>query len=285
MLGNRAADGFSGTAGSGRRPRYGDPRPHRGELDAVGRDDRSVAAPIGGRGLADDVVEGPAEGPEAGEPDVQADIRDAAVRLAQQEHGPLHPATLQVAVRGLPEGGTEASAEVGFGHVRDGGDRTHVERLRVRPIHRIAGAEQPAVQVLDVSTHPATLAHVTRRGIGSRIGVAPGGAPFVIYHSEPRDGAIDLEVCAPVGPAIPAPEGWQVRELPAGTFATLVHVGPYDTVGVSYERISRWIADHGFEIAGPPREVYLDPPDTPPDRTRTIIEFPVTGSPVPLPAG
>jgi effector-binding domain-containing protein len=118
-----------------------------------------------------------------------------------------------------------------------------------------------------------------------RIGVAPGGPPFVIYHSEPRDGAIDLEVCAPVGSAVPAPAGWHARELPAGTFATLVHVGPYDTVGVGYEHISGWIADHGYEIAGPPREIYLDPPDTPPDRTRTIIEFPVTVAPVPLPAG
>jgi len=119
-----------------------------------------------------------------------------------------------------------------------------------------------------------------------RAGVQPAGPPFIIYHGVPSgDQPFDIEVCAPIARTAAAPEGWQVQELPAGTFATLVHVGPYDTVGSSYEAISAWIGAHGFVVAGPPREVYLSPPTTPPDQIRTIIEFPVSEAVAPVAAG
>src|SRR5919206_1448450 len=44
---------------------------------------------IGRRGLADDRAEGAAERPQTGEADIEADIGDAAVRFAQQEHRSL----------------------------------------------------------------------------------------------------------------------------------------------------------------------------------------------------
>jgi hypothetical protein len=40
------------------------------------------------------------------------------------------------------------------GHRRDG---TNVERLGVGAVHRIAGAEQAPVQILDLSAHAAML--------------------------------------------------------------------------------------------------------------------------------
>src|SRR5687768_8527730 len=77
------------------------PRPHRGELDTMWRDDRPMAAAITGRRLADDLAEGPAECSQAREGDIEADVRDTPIALAQHEHGALHPPALQVAVRGL----------------------------------------------------------------------------------------------------------------------------------------------------------------------------------------
>src|SRR5687768_17577479 len=68
------------------------PRPHRGELDTMGRDDRPMAPAISGRRLAHDRREGPAECPQAREGDVETDVRDTPIALAQQEHGALHPA-------------------------------------------------------------------------------------------------------------------------------------------------------------------------------------------------
>jgi effector-binding domain-containing protein len=108
-------------------------------------------------------------------------------------------------------------------------------------------------------------------------GIEPAGEPFVIYHDMPEaDLPFDIEVCAPIGRSTDeTPQGWRVQELPAGTFATLVHVGPYDTIGNAYETMGSWIEAHGLEASGPPREVYLSPPETPPERIRTVVEFPV----------
>jgi hypothetical protein len=117
------------------------------------------------RRLADDLAERPAEGSQAHEADVEADVSDAAVGLAQEEHRALHPAPLQVPVRGLPEDITEAADEVRLGDVRDCRHRTDVERLGVGPVHRVAGAKEASVQILDVATHGTTLRHRGRSGI------------------------------------------------------------------------------------------------------------------------
>ena len=89
------------------------------------------------------------------------------------------------------------------------------------------------------------------------------------------DEPFDIEVCAPVAHAVDPPSGWQAQELPVGSFVTLLHVGPYDTVAGAYATLTGWIGTHDLAVAGPPREVYLSPPDTPPSQIRTIIEFPV----------
>ena len=106
--------------------------------------------------------------------------------------------------------------------------------------------------------------------------LAPAGPPFVIYHGAPDgDRPFEIEICAPVNAAVGPPAGWTVRELPAGTFASFVHVGPYDSIGSAYEYLGRWIPEHGMTIAGAPREVYLSDPATPPEQIRTVIEFPI----------
>src|SRR3989442_16038647 len=78
---------FSKTAGSG----VGHGEACRGDHDLG-------PLPVVGRGQADDVAESAAERAEAGEPDVEADVRDLAVGFAQEEHSPLDPSALQGAV-------------------------------------------------------------------------------------------------------------------------------------------------------------------------------------------
>ena len=46
-----------------------------------------------------------------------------------------------------------------------------------------------------------------------------------------------------------------------------------------------WPAEHGYAIAGPPREVYLSEPETPPEQIRTIVELPVEEVDAPVTAG
>mgnify|MGYP001582646716 CR=1 FL=1 len=111
--------------------------------------------------------------------------------------------------------------------------------------------------------------------LGAR-GAESQGPPFIVYHGAPvGDDPFDIEICAPVARAVDPPVGWQMQELPAGTFVTLLHIGPYDTIGSAYETLGAWIPGHDYAVAGPPREVYLSEPETPPEQIRTIIEFPV----------
>src|SRR5689334_24968708 len=94
---------FSKTAGS--HPRHREAR--RGvDDDAPGAVFRGV--------LADDVAESAAERAEAGKPDLEADVGDASLRFAQQEHRPLNAPALQVAVRRLAEGRAESADVVGL---------------------------------------------------------------------------------------------------------------------------------------------------------------------------
>ena len=58
--------------------------------------------------------------------------------------------------------------------------------------------------------------------------------------------------------------------------ATTVHHGPYEQMPSAYHALTGWIAGHGHEIGGPPREIYLDDPRTvAPDQLLTRIEFPI----------
>ena len=111
------------------------------------------------RRLADDLPERAAEGPQAGEADIEADVGDAAVGLAQEEHRALDPPPLQVTVRRLPEDGAEAADEVRLGDMGHRGHGADVERLGVGAVHGVAGAQQAPVQILDVPAHGATLRH------------------------------------------------------------------------------------------------------------------------------
>ncbi len=112
------------------------------------------------------------------------------------------------------------------------------------------------------------------------------GPPFVIYHGAPKgDDPFDVEICAPVAGATDPPEGWRIGELPAGTFATILHVGPYDTLGVAYDTLAEWTGSHDLAAAGPPREVYLSEPGTPPDQVRTVVELPVSPLAAPIARG
>jgi effector-binding domain-containing protein len=106
--------------------------------------------------------------------------------------------------------------------------------------------------------------------------LAPAGPPFVIYHGMPEgDRPFEIQVCAPVHHVVVPPPGWTIVELSAGTFVSLVHVGPYDSIGTAYDDLVRWIPEHGMTIKDSPREIYLSGPDTPPEQIRTVVEFPV----------
>src|SRR5919112_727208 len=138
-------------------------RSHPG-LREVARDRLGLgAAAVLGRRLADDLAERAAERAEAEEADVEADLGDAAVALAQQEHRALDAAALEVAVRGLAERRAERADEVRLRGERDARERRHVERLRVGAVHRVARAEHAAVGLLHGAAHVADHSTIRRQ--------------------------------------------------------------------------------------------------------------------------
>src|SRR5918992_2550381 len=138
---------FSKTARS--RPRLHEARRHGSQVPGP--------PPIGGRRLADDLGEGPAERPQAREAHVEADLGNAALGLTEHEHRPLDAAALQVAVRRLAEGRAKDADEVRLGDVGDPRQRRDVERLGVVAVHRVAGAKHAAVRLFDGPAHAGSV--------------------------------------------------------------------------------------------------------------------------------
>ncbi|MDE0047587.1 MAG: GyrI-like domain-containing protein [Chloroflexota bacterium] len=107
-------------------------------------------------------------------------------------------------------------------------------------------------------------------------GEQPAGMPFSRYHS--MDGTtVDLECGMPVASPMEGKGRVQAGELPAGSVATVTHLGPYDGLPQTWSALTEWMASEGHNPAGAPWEVYVTDPGAEPDQSkwRTEIYFPV----------
>ena len=116
-------------------------------------------------------------------------------------------------------------------------------------------------------------------GYIQRHGQTPAGMPLTIYHS--MDGInVDLECAIPVASPIAGTGRIRAGELPAGTMATVTHMGPYDDLRHTWAALTEWMKSQGLEAAGAPWEVYVSDPGAEPDQSqwRTDIFFPACES-------
>jgi len=111
------------------------------------------------------------------------------------------------------------------------------------------------------------------QGLGSFSGVmtvyinAPGQVP---------EAELKWRIGTPIGKETEpkAPLKKDVFDFPK--VAVGLHVGPYEKVHETYAKIQGYIAQNGWQIAGPPLEMYLNnPQDTPPEKLQTEITIPV----------
>lgn len=102
---------------------------------------------------------------------------------------------------------------------------------------------------------------------------------FNIYHDgEYREENIDVEVCEAVTEMKEDSEMITFKTIKKVEMAACtLHKGPYEDFPKAYGAILRWMEENGFEIAGYPRESYIDGiwnKDTP-EEWLTEIQFPV----------
>ncbi len=106
-------------------------------------------------------------------------------------------------------------------------------------------------------------------------GAMPAGPPFVIYHAQSGGGSWDIEICAPVTTALPAPAGYECRTVAGGQMVKLLHQGPYESLAGAYDSIVHWATDRGLALGASMREIYLSEPGTPPEAIETLIRWPL----------
>ena len=95
--------------------------------------------------------------------------------------------------------------------------------------------------------------------IGKRYGRHICGKAMLLHYDCEYKEIADYEACMPIRKGNEV-EGISVRELPGGRAVTLLHQGPYEELGRSYEKITAYIKEHGHEAQTPTREVYVKGP-------------------------
>jgi effector-binding domain-containing protein len=164
-------------------------------------------------------------------------------------------------------------------HPVDGDPRPTDERPSAEPEIRRLPMRETAFVAVDVAPGelPAAIGGALREVEAAmrEAGVGLAGPPFARYLAfEPR---IRAEVGFPV--LRPAPHVGRVEpgRLPGGRIGSIVHIGPYEGLARTYERLHRWLAELGQRPAGPMWEVYWSDPETEPDPAtwRTEIFAPV----------
>lgn len=86
-----------------------------------------------------------------------------------------------------------------------------------------------------------------------------GPAMCLYFDSEFKDEGAEFEPMFPIGKHLDV-DGVSVRTLPPCRAACLQHIGPFESIGRSYEKIFHYLHHFGFTARLPSREVFLKGP-------------------------
>jgi len=86
------------------------------------------------------------------------------------------------------------------------------------------------------------------------------GTAFALYYDEcVKENDASYEACIPIKNKIDK-EGIAVKVLKGGHAFTLIHKGPYDSLGSTYKKILDYMKEKNIKPISPSREVYLKGP-------------------------
>jgi effector-binding domain-containing protein len=149
-------------------------------------------------------------------------------------------------------------------------------------ISKITVEEHPAQPTLAIrlQTSPENLSNDTAEAINKimayleEIGKEASNMPYSAYHNmESMDQqVIDVEVGIPVEEDLPGKGNIQATKLPAGKYATITFVGPYEGLPEAYERLELWEKENKVSDAGVVYEFYInDPDEVTPEELETVV--------------
>lgn len=104
------------------------------------------------------------------------------------------------------------------------------------------------------------------------------GPIMTLYHdNDYKEEDADVEVAVPISGRVTVTDpNFEVRNLPPQHVVSLIHKGPYETIGQAYNRINDYIVKNGLEYAGPMMDLYLnDPNKASKDEVMTEIQAPI----------
>lgn len=103
--------------------------------------------------------------------------------------------------------------------------------------------------------YPAVATHLRTRG------AAPASAPMMIYtEHDAGGGTFEFIAGYFVEPPVTGAETIESGAIPPGETAELLHIGPYDQLGSTHEKVQLWIRQQGRDAAGPCWDIFVNDP-------------------------
>jgi effector-binding domain-containing protein len=139
------------------------------------------------------------------------------------------------------------------------------------------GAEQPYVAIrrritMDGFADAIDSAFPALFGWLSERDVQPAGPPFIRYLKVDVERELEIDLGVPVAQSVPGDDRIQAGALPAGRYATLMHVGPYGGLRDAHAALQEWGARKGLVLRGRV-ETYVTDPSREPDSSRWQTEL------------
>jgi AraC family transcriptional regulator len=110
-------------------------------------------------------------------------------------------------------------------------------------------------------------------------GLQMTGPPYGVYYNSPMEVPQEellFEVGAPFRGEAEEEGKIKIKKIPALTVLSTVHKGSYSEVSSVYMALAEYALKNGYEIVGPPMEIYLsNPSEVAEEDLLTEIRFPV----------
>ena len=153
-----------------------------------------------------------------------------------------------------------------------------------------------SIKVTVKQTEPMTVAFLGVKGHFSQIptafsrlyswisekGYTPHGPAIAVYYDVPGQVPDDQlrwelrsQLSEDIVPTGSDEQGLGIKRVGAVQVATTMHKGPYEKVEGTYEALTEWVSENGYEINGPAEELYLNNPESP-EELVTEIRVPVS---------